>query len=275
MRKLLVVLIACISFWSCSTSPNNNGGNNTDVVAEAPSNFSAVALDDTPQAILSAATLNTMQANFSRAALDTIQANISNLPSVTICNQIWTTKNLDVSTYRNGDIIPQVTDPTQWANLTTGAWCYYNNDTANGHIYGKLYNWYAVNDPRGLAPKGWHVPSGSEWATLENCLVGSSVKKIRREFVGIAMKEAGNTHWIYSNSHIATNSSGFTGLPGGLRINDGTFDSIGGSGNWWSSSECYTNRARAWFCFLNYSGSNVTIFHRIKSEGYSVRCLRD
>ena len=80
-----------------------------------------------------------------------------------IGNQIHTTKNLNVTKYRNGDIIPQVTDPTQWANLTTGAWCYYNNDPANGAIYGKLYNWYAVNDPRGLAPQGWHVPSHTEF----------------------------------------------------------------------------------------------------------------
>ena len=80
-----------------------------------------------------------------------------------IGNQIHTTKNLNVTKYRNGDIIPQVTDPTQWTNLTTGAWCYYNNDPANGAIYGKLYNWYAVNDPRGLAPQGWHVPSHTEF----------------------------------------------------------------------------------------------------------------
>ena len=80
-----------------------------------------------------------------------------------IGNQVYTTKNLNVTKYKNGDIIPQVTDPTQWANLTTGAWCYYNNDPANGAIYGKLYNWYAVNDPRGLAPEGWHVPSHTEF----------------------------------------------------------------------------------------------------------------
>ena len=79
-------------------------------------------------------------------------------------------KNLDVSKYRNGDDIPQVTDATTWANLTTGAWCYYENNTANGTVYGKLYNWFAVNDPRGLAPSGWHIPSQAEWVTLQNCL---------------------------------------------------------------------------------------------------------
>jgi uncharacterized protein (TIGR02145 family) len=81
-------------------------------------------------------------------------------------------ENLDVVTYRNGDIIPQVTDPSLWSSLTTGAWCYYNNDANNGGIYGKLYNWYAVNDPRGLAPEGWHVPTDEEWETLTNKLGG-------------------------------------------------------------------------------------------------------
>lgn len=89
-----------------------------------------------------------------------------NYETVTIGTQEWKLKNLDVTHYRNGDPIPQVTDPTQWANLTTGAWCYYNNDSTNGTIYGKLYNWYAVNDPRGLAPIGYHIASDQEWATL-------------------------------------------------------------------------------------------------------------
>ena len=88
------------------------------------------------------------------------------LPTIVIGTQQWMRENLDVVTYRNGDIIPQVTDATAWAALTTGAWCYYNNDSANGAIYGKLYNWYAVNDTRGLAPTGWHVPTDAEWTIL-------------------------------------------------------------------------------------------------------------
>jgi uncharacterized protein (TIGR02145 family) len=94
---------------------------------------------------------------------------------VKICNSTWMKSNLMVSKYRNGDVIPQVSDPTQWANLTTGAWCYYTNDTANGPIYGKLYNWYAVIDSRGLAPIGWHVPSDLEFTTLSNCLGGEPI----------------------------------------------------------------------------------------------------
>jgi len=94
---------------------------------------------------------------------------------VTIGNQTWMANNLGVTTYRNGDPIPQVTDPTEWANLTTGAWCYYSNVQGNGEVYGKLYNWYAVNDPRGLAPKGWHVPSDAEFTALETALGGTTI----------------------------------------------------------------------------------------------------
>src|ERR1035437_4904310 len=130
------------------------------------------------------------------------------IPSVTICTQSWMLKNLDVSTYRNGDLIPEVTDGSAWSALTAGAWCWYNNDSAtNASTYGKLYNWYAVNDPRGLAPTGWHVPSDAEWTTLSTCLGGNAV-------AGGAMKETGTTHWTSPNTG-ATNSSGFTGLPGG------------------------------------------------------------
>src|SRR5436190_23369500 len=135
--------------------------------------------------------------------------------SVTICDQVWMIKNLDVSTYRNGDPIPEVTDPSQWAGLTTGAWCYYENNSANGTIYGKLYNWYAVNDPRGLAPLGWHVPSDEELTTLTSCLGGVFV-------AGGTMKETGTTHWLAPNTE-ATNSSGWTGLPGGYRNEFGSF----------------------------------------------------
>ena len=94
---------------------------------------------------------------------------------IKIGDQTWTTKNLDVDTYRNGDAIPQVQDEKEWVNLTTGAWCYYENETANGTTYGKLYNWYAVTDSRGLAPTGYHIPNNSEFMTLINYLGGSFI----------------------------------------------------------------------------------------------------
>lgn len=141
------------------------------------------------------------------------------LPTIVIGTQQWMNKNLDVAFYRNGDEIPQVADPTAWAALTTGAWCYYNNDPIQGGKFGKLYNWYAVNDPRGLAPQGWHIPSDAEWTTLETTLGGSSV-------AGGKMKEAGFVNWTAPNT-AADNSSGWAGLPGGLRFWDGTFDDVG------------------------------------------------
>lgn len=174
-------------------------------------------------------------------------------------------KNLDVTTYRNGDPIPYVTDPTAWAALTTGAWCYYNNDLSRNATYGKLYNWYAVNDPRGLAPVGWHVPTDAEWTTLETCLGGSSV-------AGGKMKVTGTTTWTSPNTG-ATNTSGWAGLPGGYRFKDGTFFSVGGYGYWWSST--VNSATSAWYRYLFYNDGNIYRDFGFKEGGFSVRCLRD
>jgi uncharacterized protein (TIGR02145 family) len=149
--------------------------------------------------------------------------------TVTIGNQTWMQKNLNFCTYRNGDPIPEVTDLTEWANLTIGAWCYYENDTANDPVYGKLYNWYAVNDIRGLAPEGWHVPSDSESTVLIDYLGGLNI-------AGGKMKEEGTAYWENPNT-AADNSSGFTGLPGGARSSTGEFTSIGKGGAFWSSTD--------------------------------------
>jgi len=196
--------------------------------------------------------------------------------TVTICAQVWMTKNLDVTTYRNGDTIPQVTDPTAWANLTTGAWCYYYNDPANGPIYGKLYNWYAVNDTRGLAPTGWHVASDAEWNKLVKCIDPSADTTCQScsqsAGAGGAMKETGTSHWLSPNAG-ATNSSGFAGLPGGYRDYNGTFLNVGDNGYWWSSTESTTTVA--WLRILFYFNSNVYRDNVSKSLGFSVRCLRD
>ena len=191
------------------------------------------------------------------------------IPSVTICSHIWMTENLDVDHYRNGDLIPQVTDPTEWSTLTTGAWCYYNNDPSTETIYGKLYNWYAVNDPRGLAPAGWHVPTDNEWTTLSNCLGGDAI-------AGGKMKEAGTIHWTSPNVD-ATNSSGFTGLPGGFRYSFVTttvdFLDIGNTGLWWSSTEETTFDART--VVLGYALSSLYRSYYGKRSGFSVRCVKD
>jgi len=184
---------------------------------------------------------------------------------VTNCsNQVWMQKNLNVSHYRNGDLIPQVTDPTAWGNLTTGAWCYYNNDAANGIVYGKLYNWYAVNDSRGLAPVGYHIPTKAEWTIFINCLEG--------EFVaGGKMKETGISHWNDPNT-AATNESGFTGLPGSSR-DIAIFGNIGTYAKFWSSSEQNSSEASGYF--MNYGTSACFSIYENKKNGFSVRCIKN
>ncbi|MFN8275757.1 MAG: fibrobacter succinogenes major paralogous domain-containing protein [Flavobacteriaceae bacterium] len=203
---------------------------------------------------------------------NTKQENPANRPTlpitasqVTIGSQVWMTKNLDVNSYRNGDPIPQVQDPTAWANLTTGAWCYYENSTANGTTYGKLYNGYAIMDPRGLAPYGWHIPSNDEWTTLQNELGGNTV-------AGGKMKAT--TLWLAPNTG-ATNSSGFTALPGGARGSGGMFfGPILNAAYWWSSADVgatsiWQRQVQSdWGGLTSYLNTNIR-------HGFSVRCIKD
>ena len=184
---------------------------------------------------------------------------------VTIGSQIWTRCNLGITTYRNGDVIPQVTDPTQWTNLTTGAWCYYNNDPLTEPLYGKLYNWHAVNDHRGLAPEGYHIPTDYEWSLLTNYLGGNSV-------AGGKLKETGTAYWNAPNIG-ATNESGFTGLPSGNRFSSGDYDNIGILGFWWSSSEFSTGNA--WSHAVYFSDGTVYRESPDKESGFSVRLVKD
>lgn len=185
-------------------------------------------------------------------------------PSVVIGPQTWMLNNLDVTTYRDGTPIPEVTDNAAWAALTTGAWCYYNNNPANGAIYGKLYNWYAVNNPKGLAPIGYHVPSDTEWTILSNTLGGSSV-------AGGPLKETGTIHWLSPNTG-ATNSTGFTALPGGYRY-IGIFFSINNISRWWSSTEW--NSTNSYMAELYYDSNLLGVNVFDKTDGHSVRCIKD
>ena len=190
---------------------------------------------------------------------------------VTIGTQTWMAENLKTSKYNDGTVIPNITDNTNWTNLTTGAWSYYNNDAVNNAKYGKLYNWYAVssstNGNKNVCPTGWHVPTDAEWTVLTDYLGGKSV-------AGGKMKEVGTTSWNSPNTD-ATNISLFTGLPGGNRYGDGSYDLIGDYGYWWSSTEA--NTSQAWALGLGYRSDYASIdsYFNFKYFGLSVRCLRD
>ncbi len=180
-----------------------------------------------------------------------------------ICFTTWMEKNLDVRTYRNGDSIPVVTDPVVWASLTTGAMCWYNNDSASNNAkYGILYNWYAINDSRGLAPTGWHIAKTVEWEYLANCLKGDAI-------AGGKMKDTVNL-WIAPNSG-ASNSSDYTALPGGYRNSSGAFEKINEQARWWVREGNNTTAAPS--KLVQYNNSSLTTEIVSKNTGLSVRCV--
>lgn len=193
--------------------------------------------------------------------------------TVKIGNQWWMAENLKVTHYRNGDPIPNVTVRSEWENLSTGARCAHDNNDNNIATYGLLYNWYAVDDSRNIAPAGWHVPTDEEWKELEMHL-------------GMSQSDADGTGWRgtdegsklkatsgwYNNGN-GTNISGFTALPGGYRNYYGTFYRIGKYGYWWSATARYSNSA--WHRYLGYDSSVVDRSSGGKKYGYSVRLVRD
>jgi uncharacterized protein (TIGR02145 family) len=190
---------------------------------------------------------------------------------VKIGNQEWQIKNLDVDRFRNGDPIPHARTAEEWKSAGEKgepAWCYYDDDAENGELYGKLYNWYAVNDPRGLAPEGWHLPTDNEWTVLTDYLGG-------KDMAGGKMKSTETAFWISPNTG-ATNESGFSALPGGLRYFDGSFSGIKDFAFFWSAAENKENSS--WNRYLYNSNRSVLRIYNFlddKSVGASVRCLRD
>jgi uncharacterized protein (TIGR02145 family) len=181
----------------------------------------------------------------------------------------WLQENLRTSRYRNGDPIPVVPADGQWKTLTTGAYCLYDNQGFNDTIYGKLYNWYAMNDSRGLCPAGWHVPSDNEWTETGNFLGGSGSAGGKMKSTGTL--EAGSGLWYAPNKN-ATNTSGFSGLPGGYRINYGTFYSTGNVACFWSASDTVLN---GWNYILDANNGELYRTFNLKTNGFSVRCCRD
>lgn len=209
---------------------------------------------------------NVHNPNLSYGSLTDQQGNV--YKTIVIGNQEWMAENLKTNIYRNGEPITTNLTFEEWLNSAItqmGAWTFYFNNSQNDCPYGKLYNWYAVTDPRHVCPTGWHVPTDGEWTTLTDYLGGESV-------AGGKMKSTGLQYWISPNTD-ATNESGFSGLPGGSRFSSGQFTNIGLNGIWWSSSE--NTIAYAWDRSLNYDDANAVRFPPNKTNGSSVRCLRD
>jgi uncharacterized protein (TIGR02145 family) len=191
------------------------------------------------------------------------------------------TENLEVTHYRNGDPIPNVTNDDDWSDLTTGAYVWYDNDISWKDSYGALYNWYAVDDARGLAPAGWHVPTVDEWTVLTDYIGGidsphgNELKSCRQVDSPLGGECNTNEHprWSQDNDNWGTDDYGFSGLPGGYRHSYGTFYTIGNNGYWWSSTD--DSSEYAWSRRLDYNGGNVTPATYTKVNGSSVRCIKD
>jgi len=193
----------------------------------------------------------------------------------------WMAENLKTSIYRNGDPIAQVTDNAQWSSLASGAWCAYNNDPTLECPYGKLYNFYAVADPRNVCPTGWHVPTDGEWNELiaylhpsynPDVVNGGGGGGVQSTIAGGKLKSSGLAYWNTPND-AASNEIGFSGLPGGDRWNDGTFYDMGGYGLWWTSTE--SSSFSAFRRYIGYNNGDVIRNLTNKLRGASVRCIRD
>jgi len=195
-------------------------------------------------------------------------------PVVRIGNQLWLGQNLSTTRYRNGDPIPEVQGESDWGTLNSGAWARYQHILQRDFDYGKLYNWHAVNDPRGICPDGWKVPSDDDWKTLERHL-GMSAQEAnssmrRGEGANVGGKLKSTSLWESPNTG-ATNESGFNGGPGGRRLSSGLFDGVNRFGYWWTASE--QNQAEAVYRSLFFREADVNRFYSDKKQGFSVRCI--
>jgi uncharacterized protein (TIGR02145 family) len=221
-----------------------------------------VGESDTVQVVVDGINIGSIEACFQFFGIVTdIDGNI--YTTVTIGNQKWMAENLKTEKFSDGSGIPNVTVNTNWQQLITPGWCYFNNSIGNNAIYGKLYNWFTVVDSRNVCPLGWHVPNDSEWIILTDYLGGE---------VEAGGKMKTTNIWGEPNTG-ATNQSGFSAKPGGSRFYSGTFYLIEYRGHWWSASEESPNTA--WSRSLNYNNETITRNIYSKQEGFSIRCLKD
>lgn len=180
-------------------------------------------------------------------------------------SRCWTAENLRTSTYANGEPIPLIVDPDEWISLESGAWAFYDNDSTYVDPYGKMYNWYAVDDSRGLCPAGWRVPTDEEWKSLVLYLGDNAGGKLKKE---------GQDYWQYPNQG-ATNETGFSKLPTGYRTRLGSFLLNQAYGYVWSSTEDSAHPERAWRRGMMFNSEQVVRFTSPKILGFSVRCIEE
>jgi uncharacterized protein (TIGR02145 family) len=236
-------------------------------ITTSPANGTALANSNTTITITHTYSLKSTNQAISVTEPNTVTDIDGNVyHTVTIGTQVWMVENLKTTKYRDGTSIPNVTNDDDWAILTTGAYCDYDNTPTNSTTYGKLYNWYAATNAHNIAPTGWHVPTDEEWNTLTTYLGGESV-------AGGMLKEIGTTHWASPNTG-ATNETGFTALPGGSRYGSGGFYDIGNDGSWWSTTD--HDGTLAWYRYIIYNEKYVISYNfRSKVMGFSVRCVKD
>jgi uncharacterized protein (TIGR02145 family) len=201
--------------------------------------------------------------------------------TVQVGSQCWMKENLKTTKYRNGTGITYPgSNNTNWQSNTTGAYAWYNNDIGYKPTYGALYNWYAVNNPAGLCPTGWHVPTDPQWTALTDYVSSQTAYRCNSNYNYIAKSVAATTNWntttntcAIGNNLAANNATGFTALPGGLRYTSGQFNDISYYGFGWSSTEY--SAPYAWVREMTYTNASVNRGYGYKSYGFSVRCLRD
>lgn len=251
--------------WSTSQNPTvsdskTTDGNGTGNFTSLPSGLNGnTTYYLRAYATNSAGTTYSSQVTFTTSAPDFQDADGNVYHTIKIGSKIWTVENLKVTKYRNGESIANISDGTIWVSATSGAYCNYNNEASNVATYGRLYNFYAVSDSRNIAPEGWHVATKSE------------LDDLMYEYGNGELKEAGTTHWSDPNTG-ATNSTGFTGLPGGLR-GSALFTLLGSTGRWWSSTEKDASNAHNYSLHYNYGG--LFTAYNSKFMGFSVRLVKD
>jgi uncharacterized protein (TIGR02145 family) len=258
--------------WGTATSPTITNAKTSDASGTGTFTSSLTSLTENTTYYIRAYATNsagtgygnevTIKTILNSGTLTDIEGNVYKY--VTIGTQVWMAENLKTTKYNDGSAIPLVTDYNTWGDLKTPGYCWFNNDIFYKNTYGALYNWFAVNTGM-LAPIGWHVPSDAEWSVLTTFLGYEDV-------AGGKMKETGTSHWKAPNQG-ATNTSSFTGLPGGYRDYNGIFTDLGDRAGFWTTSTA--NTGDAWLRELHFSYQTVNRYDWYQVHGYSVRCIKD